>query len=177
MNRSNQMKCSNSMVQCHAFAILWIVTSLFHWCLTITINYIHYVYLQAHTFQAILVAQGSTTYLINNYCSDNEESGEEYPRFAVADGDSHVVVLKERNTLSAVRPSFVLGQEDTPREGQYVLRFDALHCFNQDEFYCLKGEHTCTSWYIFSVCGVVSCSVLYSNLDGIHFFSLFCRPT
>ena len=118
---------------------------LLHWMFDHNHNAYTCVYPQAHTFQAILVAQGSTTYLINNYCLDNEESGEEYPRFAVTDGDNHVVVLKERNILSAVRPSFVLGQEGATREGQYVLRFDALQCFNQDEFYCLEGELICTS--------------------------------
>lgn len=110
-------------------------------------------YLQAHTFQAILVVEGSTTFVINNYCSDNEDGSDNYPRFALADGRNNVVVLNERNTLGPVQPSFVLGQDDTTREGQYVFRSDTLHCFDQDQFYCVTGN-------------------LHFHLDTVHLSSM-----
>lgn len=100
--------------------------------------------MQAGTFQAILVAQGSKTFLITNYCSDEDQSSAVPPRFAVADGEGHVVVFRERGRAGVVQPLLIQGQEETTREGQYVLRFDSLRCFNQDQFYCLTGEHPLT---------------------------------
>lgn len=100
--------------------------------------------MQAGTLQAILVAQGTTTFLITSYCSDDEPSGGVSSRFAVADGEGHVVVFRERSTAAVVQPLLLQGQQETARDGQYVLRFDSLRCFNQDQFYCLTGEHPST---------------------------------
>lgn len=102
--------------------------------------------MQAGTLQAILVAQGTTTFLITSYSSDDEQSGGVSPRFAVVDGEGHVVVFRERGAPAVVdQPVLLQGQQETARDGQYVLRFDSLRCFNQDQFYCLTGEHPLTT--------------------------------